>query len=91
MAYVVYKYQLLYVFIDEYQSGGILWFAVFRKSMVALMGGVVVMLVYLAIRVAYAASPFYFLLPLPFFISFFWKYCNETFVPPCQVSSCRGH
>lgn len=35
-AYVMYKYQLLYVYINEYQSGGYMWYAVFNRSLVAL-------------------------------------------------------
>lgn len=35
-AYVMYKYQLLYVYINEYQSGGYMWYAVFNRSLIAL-------------------------------------------------------
>ncbi|RYH30613.1 hypothetical protein EON65_04590 [archaeon] len=30
-AYIMYKYQLLYVYINEYQSGGFMWYAVFTR------------------------------------------------------------
>ncbi len=36
-SYIMYKYQLLYVYINEYQSGGFMWYAVFSRSMVALI------------------------------------------------------
>jgi hypothetical protein len=35
-AYIMYKYQLLYVYINEDQSGGYMWYAVFNRSIVAL-------------------------------------------------------
>jgi hypothetical protein len=38
-AYLMYKYQLLYVYINEYQSGGEMWYAVFSRSLIALLSG----------------------------------------------------
>ena len=35
-AYLMYKYQLLYVYINDYQSGGYMWYAVFNRSLIAL-------------------------------------------------------
>lgn len=35
-AYLMYKYQLLYVYINDYQSGGFMWYAVFNRSLIAL-------------------------------------------------------
>jgi hypothetical protein len=35
-AYIMYKYQLLYVYVNEYQSGGYMWYAVFNRSLIAL-------------------------------------------------------
>lgn len=35
-AYIMYKYQLLYVYINEDQSGGYMWYAVFNRSLIAL-------------------------------------------------------
>jgi hypothetical protein len=35
-AYLMYKYQLLYVYVNDYQSGGYMWYAVFNYSLIAL-------------------------------------------------------
>jgi hypothetical protein len=78
-AYLMYKYQLLYVYINEYQSGGYMWYAVFNRSMVALIAGVVTLLGYLGIRETFFSGPFYLLAPLPFCISYFWYKCEERF------------
>ena len=32
MAYYMYKYQILYVYINDYQSGGFMWYAIFTRS-----------------------------------------------------------
>lgn len=35
-AYIMYKYQLLYVYINDYQSGGYMWYAVFNRSLISM-------------------------------------------------------
>ena len=76
-SYVMYKYQLLYIYINDYQSGGYMWYQVFYFSMVALIMGIVTLLCYLGIRQMTLA--FYLLLPLPFFIILFWRYTEAKF------------
>eukprot|EP01031_Cornospumella_fuschlensis_P031102 gene31102-37587_t len=51
-AYIMYKYQLLYVYINDYQSGGFMWYAVFTRSVVALMFGSLTLLGYLALQLS---------------------------------------
>jgi hypothetical protein len=79
LAYLMYKYQLLYVYVNDYQSGGFMWYAVFTRSMVALICGVVTLICYLGIRKTYFSGPFYVLLPLPLLIALFWTYCENKF------------
>ena len=90
----MYKYQLLYVYINEEQSGGFMWYAVFSRSMVALMWGLVTLLSYLFIREVTTAAdstqsvvfgPFYGLLPLPIMVLFFWYKCESKFKAPTKV------
>jgi lysine-specific demethylase 3 len=80
-AYLMYKYQLLYVYINDYQSGGHMWYAVFRYSLVVMVFGSFSVLGYLALQLGDGskAGPFYFLLPLPFSIMYFGHYCNHKF------------
>ncbi len=85
LAYIMYKYQLLYVYINEYQSGGFMWYAVFNRSMVALICGVITLLCYLAIRKTFISGPFYLLFPLPFMIGYFWYDCEKRFRTPALV------
>ena len=84
-AYIMYKYQLLYVYINEEQSGGYMWFAVFNRSMVALLGGTCTLLAYMLIRETFFSGPFYLLLPLPFFVLYFWHHCEYKFKAPTVV------
>jgi hypothetical protein len=83
----MYKYQLLYVYINNYQSGGYMWYAVFNRSMVALIAGVITLWGYLGIRQTFYSGPFYLLAPLPFCISFFWYKCEERFKVPSMTLS----
>ena len=67
-AYMMYKYQLLYVYINQDQSGGFMWYAVFNRSLIALLFAAFTLLGYLALDLnsTFFAGPFFFLLPLPF-------------------------
>lgn len=78
--------QLLYVYINDYQSGGYMWYAVFNGSMVALIAGVLVLLGYLGIREVFFSGPFYLLAPLPLFLSYFWYKCEDRFKAASMVS-----
>ena len=79
LAYLMYKYQLLYVYVNDYQSGGYMWYAVFTRSMIALLCGMVTLICYLGIRKTNISGPFYALIPLPVLIIFFWYYCESKF------------
>jgi hypothetical protein len=50
LAYLMYKYQLLYVYINAHQSGGQLWYAVFNMSLLSLCCAVCTLLCYVLIR-----------------------------------------
>lgn len=87
-AYVMYKYQLLYVLINHYQAGGDMWYAIFNRCMVALLCSVATLIGYLGLRKTFYSGPFYLLLPLPFLLLYFWRHCDEKFRPPSTV--CRS-
>lgn len=80
-AYTMYKYQLLYVYINEYQSGGFMWYAVFNRSVIALVFASCTLLGYLSMQLNESdmAGPFFFLLPLPFILFYFMKFCDGKF------------
>jgi hypothetical protein len=84
--FLMYKYQLLYVYITDYQSGGFMWYAVFTRSLVCLFFGISTLLCYLGIRQTIFTGPFYLLLPLPFIILGFMSHCNTKFQAPSEVS-----
>eukprot|EP01041_Mallomonas_annulata_P001199 gene1199-2331_t len=85
-SYVMYKYQLLYVYINSYQSGGYMWYAVFNRSMVALMLGSLTLVGYLGLQLKNSlfSGPFYAIIPLPAFILYFWYYCDNKFKSPSE-------
>ena len=80
-AYVMYKYQLLYVYINDYQSGGFMWYAVFTRSVVAIFFASITLLGYLSLHMSdpFLGGPFWFLLPLPPAIVYFWYYCDAKY------------
>jgi hypothetical protein len=79
LAYLMYKYQLLYVFINDYQSGGFMWYAVFSRSVVAMVCGSMTLLGYVGIHMTQYTSCFYSLVPLPLALIYFWWSCRKHF------------
>ena len=77
-AYLMYKYQLLYVYVNWYQSGGYMWYALFNMSIIVLLCGVLTLLCYLLIKEGKDTA--YSLLPLPLFICLFWYHCQSRFM-----------
>lgn len=83
-AYLMYKYQLLYTYINDYQSGGVMWHAVFARTMVSLVFAAFTLLGYLSLQLrdAVFAGPFYAVFPLPWSLLYFWYYCDRRFRNP---------
>ncbi len=81
----MYKYQLLYVYTNDYQAGGFMWFAVYDRSLFALICGCLTLLGYLSLRLAKSLDnkPFYALVPLPFLIYYFWRHTRSKFKREC--------
>ena len=90
LVYAMYKYQVLYVYVNAYQSGGYMWYAVFRRSMVALLMSVMTLICYMAIRIKFVSGPFYVLLPLPLCIIRFWSVCEGQYKEHSKTLSLEG-
>lgn len=58
-----------------------MWYAVFNRSLVELLFAAASLLAYLSLHMkkAYSSGPFFFLLPLPLGIVYFWRYCDSIF------------
>lgn len=89
-AYLMYKYQLLYVYITEYQSGGFMWYAVFDRSLVSLLMANLTLLGYYLIRMTYNSGPLYALIPLPMILCYFWRMCDQRFKKHSLVCCSRN-
>ncbi|RYG62290.1 hypothetical protein EON64_18035, partial [archaeon] len=50
LLFLMYKYQLLYVYVNKSQAGGYMWYTLYNQSMLVLLCGVVILVCYLAIR-----------------------------------------
>ncbi|GAB4818294.1 hypothetical protein N2152v2_005340 [Parachlorella kessleri] len=75
----VYKYQLLYVYRQEYQSGGKVWTRVFTQLCFGLLMHQLIMLAILGIK--QTVLPPLMVLPLPFITVF---YCEHDFLAAIQ-------
>lgn len=56
-----------------------MWYAVFSRSIVAMVCGSITLLGYIGIHMTRYTSGFYSLLPLPFCIAYFWHRCKAVF------------
>ena len=91
-AYLMYKYQLLYVYVNDYQSHGYMWYMVFNFSLIGLLFATATLLGYLGLHFkdTYSSGPFFFLLPLPVCIIYFWNLCDHKFKKKMNLSYLRA-
>ncbi len=91
-AYIMYKYQLLYVYVNDYQSHGFMWYQVFNFSIIGLLFATCTLLGYLGLHLAegISAGPFFLLLPLPVCIIYFWNYSEHRFKNKMDLSFQRA-
>ena len=75
--YVTMKYQYLYVFSRDCDSGGGFWKSIYEKSMTSLFISTVLFIFYVAIKQGQVTAPFLF--PLPFVIIYAWRYTEAKF------------
>eukprot|EP00607_Mallomonas_marina_P000286 CAMPEP_0182431790 /NCGR_PEP_ID=MMETSP1167-20130531/51674_1 /TAXON_ID=2988 /ORGANISM="Mallomonas Sp, Strain CCMP3275" /LENGTH=866 /DNA_ID=CAMNT_0024618517 /DNA_START=851 /DNA_END=3451 /DNA_ORIENTATION=- len=69
--YLAYKYQLLYVYVPRYESGGKLWYGIFYRVNLGLITSCVAMIGYMGIK--QGALQVAVLFPLPFVIYYMWR------------------
>lgn len=79
--YIMYKYQLLYVYVNDNQSGGFMWYATFNRSLLGLLFASLALIAFFSLSYINqdAQGPFYAMLPLPLGIVYFWHYCDSMF------------
>jgi hypothetical protein len=87
-AYQMYKYQLLYTYVNDYQSGGTMWYDVFTRSLICLFFAVCTLLAYLSqeLNNTMYSGPFFVLLPMPIGIIYFWRFTEDKFKKQSLVS-----
>jgi hypothetical protein len=75
--YYILKYKFLYIFIPNFETGGIFWYKLYKYSMIGLFVSSFTMIGYLAVKEGVSQAPF--LLPLPIVIYYFWNKTVNTF------------
>ncbi|GMH37685.1 hypothetical protein BSKO_05558 [Bryopsis sp. KO-2023] len=84
---MVWRYQMLYVYQESYQSGGKIWKEVFQQTLVGLLIMQLMMIGLLAVKkFPYAVLVF----PMPVVTVVFWRRMNSLFKEPLEVLSLRG-
>ena len=83
IALLVYKFQVLYVYTPEYESGGELFPSVLHRTLVGLTCGQFTLLGYLLIRVPGGWQPF-FLIPLPIYTLYMVTHFTNIYDKPSE-------
>lgn len=84
---IVWRYQLLYVYKEEYQSGGKLWMQVFDQ----ILAGLIIMQIMMIGLLGVKKFPFApVVIPLPFITILFKLASEKSFNRPLAVLSLRG-
>lgn len=88
MAFYMYKYQLLHVYVNKFQGGGDMWIECYRYSMMCLMAGSLMLMCYLGIKTFFGWQ-FRIMVVLPFVISYFWRNVEKAYLKPSLRMSLR--
>lgn len=73
--YLVWKYQLMYVVVKQYESNGKFWYSIYSSSMIGLLISSITFIVYMGIKQAVVQTPL--LLPLPLLVLGAWRYTED--------------
>uniref|UniRef100_A0A7S1XL44 CSC1/OSCA1-like 7TM region domain-containing protein n=1 Tax=Phaeomonas parva TaxID=124430 RepID=A0A7S1XL44_9STRA len=85
MAYIVYKHQFLFVYINTTESGGVFFFPVFSRIIVGMIAGQLTLSGYLGIKLAYSQAGMVFLL-VPWTVAFYYRMKNRYERPAVTLS-----
>jgi len=79
MAYVVYKHQALYVYVNEYESGGTFLPQLLTRTILCVVVSQVLLFFFFLVNGNYYGG--FFLAPLPFVTSYFNVYLKSVYAP----------
>lgn len=75
--YAIYKYQFLYQYVPQFQSGGRFFFHLYKYTMMALLISAIALVGYLGLKEAVVEAPLFF--PVPCIIAVVWVYTVSKF------------
>ena len=75
--YAIYKYQFLYQYVPQFQSGGRFFFHLYKYTMMALLISAIALVGYLGLKEAVIEAPLFF--PVPCIIAVVWVYTVSKF------------
>ncbi|CAM9184621.1 unnamed protein product, partial [Phaeothamnion confervicola] len=80
LATLVYKHQALYVYLPQYESGGVFWYDVFNMALIGLVAAQITVIGYVALRGGIWQSPA--MAPLPFIVAWFGYSSSSRYNAP---------
>eukprot|EP00903_Cladosiphon_okamuranus_P018683 g17196.t2 len=85
LAYLVYKYQALYVYVPKYESGGVFWFSVYPRVLTGLALAQLTLAGYVYVRAGITQATL--MLPLPVFIYWYGYRSYKRYLGPAESIS----
>ncbi|CAM9652095.1 unnamed protein product [Discosporangium mesarthrocarpum] len=82
VAYLVYKYQVLYVYMPQYESGGVFWLRVYHRVLVGLGAAQLTVIGYVTLRGGYTQAAL--MVPLPFMVYFYGRRNYFRYLRPME-------
>ncbi|CAN0039926.1 unnamed protein product [Ectocarpus sp. 4 AP-2014] len=85
LAYLVYKYQALYVYVPKYESGGVFWFSVYPRVLIGLALAQLTLAGYVYVRAGFTQASL--ILPLPVIIYWYGYRSFKRYIGPAESIS----
>ncbi|CAM9127762.1 unnamed protein product [Ectocarpus fasciculatus] len=85
LAYLVYKYQALYVYVPKYESGGVFWFSVYPRVLIGLALAQLTLAGYVYVRAGITQASL--ILPLPALIYWYGYRSFKRYLGPAESIS----
>ena len=82
LAFIVYKQQVLYVYVNDYESGGKFMPLILRRTLMIMAGGQVLLILYFVLQNSVSgAAGATLTLPLPIFTMYFKSFLTHAYEP----------
>jgi hypothetical protein len=85
LSHLICSWQIVFVFVPRYETGGRYWFVVFPRVILAVLSSQILLIAYLFTQEYFVQGSV--LIPLPVALFTFYRYCTRTYEPQARQLS----